>query len=312
VDLLGRSPFALRVCAAAALLAGCGGGSQLGLSPIQQSAPQRLAPGRSPMSPEKNADLAYMGGYYGGVSAFTYPGLKYVHSISGVSDPAGMCSAKTGNWWVVASGSDEVSEYAHGGTKPLKTLSEDVGEAAGCTVDPTTGNLAVTILGTSNVVVFTGGSGSGTTLSDSLSSTYFAAYDDKGDLFLDGIAPSDTYGVVELPKGSSTFESITLSQSLEFPGGLQWHDKYLAVGDQEAHVIYRFAIHGTNAKEIGATELGDSGDVLPFYIQKPYVVGADAGNEDVELWNYPAGGSPTKVITGIVPTGVIVSVGKKL
>jgi hypothetical protein len=146
-----------------------------------------------------------------------------------------------------------------------------------------------------------------------LSSTYFAAYDDKGDLFVDGITPSDTYGVVELPKGSSTFESIALSQSLEFPGGLQWHDKYLALGDQEAHVIYHFAIHGTNAKEIGATKLGASSGVVQFYIQKPYVVGVDAGNEDVALWQYPAGGSPKKVITGQfdLPTGVVVSVGKK-
>ena len=306
----------LGIYAAVALLAGCSGGSQLGANPIQQNLTSPVAQvGRSWMAPEaKKSDLAYISNFYNStILVFTYPGGKNVGSISS-DEPQGECTSKTsnGNWWVVESGSDEILEYAHGGTTPLKTLREDVGEAAGCTVDPTTGNLAVTILGTSNVVVFTGGSGSGTTLSDSLSSTYFAAYDDKGDLFLDGIAPSDTYGVVELPKGSSTFESITLSQSLEFPGGLQWHDKYLAVGDQEAHVIYRFAIHGTNAKEIGATELGDSGDVLPFYIQKPYVVGADAGNEDVELWNYPAGGSPTKVITGIVPTGVIVSVGKKL
>jgi hypothetical protein len=157
VDRLGRSAFALRICAAVALLAGCGGGSQLGLSPIQHSAPQRLAPGRSPTAAEKNSDLAYISNFYNNtVSAFTYPGLKYVYSISGVSDPSEMCSAKTGNWWVVASGSDEVLEYAHGGAKPLKTLSEDVGEAAGCTVDPTTGNLAVTVLGTGNIVVFTG------------------------------------------------------------------------------------------------------------------------------------------------------------
>ena len=78
-------------------------------------------------------------------------------------------------------------------------------------------------------------------------------------------------------------------------------------------MIYHFAIHGTNAKAIGATDLGGSSDVVQFYIQKPYVVGADAGNEDVALWDYPAGGSPVKVITGKfdLPTGVIVSVGKK-
>ncbi len=227
-------------------------------------------------------------------------------------DAQGLCAAKTGNWWAVASGADEVLEYAHGGTTPLKTLSIG-GEPAGCAVDPATGDLAVTILGTSDVVLFTRGSGSGSTITDDLSSSYFDGYDNKGDLFVNGITSSDSYGVVELPKGSSTFESITLSRSLEFPGGIQWYDKYLAVGDQEAHVIYHFAIHGTNAKEIGATDQGGSSDVVQFYIQRPYVVGADAANSDVALWKYPAGGSPKKLINGQsdLPIGVVVSAGKK-
>ncbi|MGA9018527.1 MAG: hypothetical protein WA304_12595 [Candidatus Cybelea sp.] len=309
MDPLGRSHFALRVCAAVALLAGCGGGSQLGSSPIQPDAFPTRASWMAPKA--KQGDLAYVGGFYG-VSAFTYPSFKYVYSIAG-DDAQGLCAAKNGDWWVVESGADEVSEYAHGGTTPLKTLSVPGGEAAGCAVDPTTGTLAVTILGSGDVVVFTGGYGRGTTIADDLDSSYFDGYDDKGDLFVDGITSSDTYGVVELPKGGNSFESITLSRSLEFPGGIQWYDKYLAVGDQEAHEIYHFAIRGTNAKAIGATDLGGSSDVVQFYIQKPYVVGADAGNEDVALWDYPAGGSPVKVITGKfdLPTGVIVSVGEK-
>jgi hypothetical protein len=298
-----------------ASLAGCGGGSQLGSNQplIDRRAGAHAAPGRSWMASNlTKKDLLYVSNFYGSdVLVFTYPGGKNVGSISS-DDPTGECtSTSNGNWWVVASGADEVLEYANGGTMPLKTLSVTGGEPSGCAVDPTTGDLAVINLGASDVVVFTGGSGSGTTIVDDLSSSYFDGYDNKGDLFVDGITPSDTYGVVELPKGSRTFETITLSQRLEFPGGIQWHDKYLAVGDQTAHVIYHFAIHGTHAKEIGATELGSSSDILPFYIQKPYVVGADEGNEEVEFWDYPAGGSPTKAITGIVPTGVIVSVGKK-
>ncbi len=296
MDLLGRSPLAVRVCGVVALLAGCGGSSQLGPSPIQKGAPQRLALGRSWMAPEaKNTDLAYVGGFYGDVSAFTTP----VSSMSTPSvDAQGLCAAKTGNWWAVASGADEVLEYAHAGTTPLKA---------------TTGDLAVTILGTGDVVLFTGGSGSGSTIADDLSSSYFDGYDNKGDLFVDGFTPSDMYGVVELPKGSSTFESIKLSRTLEFPGGIQWYDGYLALGDQEAGVIYHFAIHGTNAKEIGATELGRSSDVVQFDIQRPYVVGADAAKSDVALWKYPAGGSPKKIINGQsdLPIGVVVSVGKK-
>jgi hypothetical protein len=309
---LSRSPFALRVCAAAALLAGCGGGSQLSANPVQQNPAWPVAHlGRSWMAPEaKKSDLAYISNFYNStILAFTYPGGKNVGSIAS-DEPQGECTSQTskGNWWVVESGSDEISEYAHGGTTPLKTLSEDVGEAAGCSVDPTTGNLAVTLLGTGDVVIFTGGSGTGTTIADDLSSTYFAAYDDKGDLFVDGITPSDTYGVVELAKGSSTFVPITLSHTLEFPGDIQWHGTYLAVGDQETSDIYHFAIHGTKGKEIGVTHLTGGGG--GFWIQKPDVIAVDAGSETAAIWKYPAGGSPIRILQGSfdLPIGVTVSV----
>jgi hypothetical protein len=320
---------ALGVYAAVALLAGCGGGSQLGSNQIQPSAPQtrmnlafvdrtgaaHTAPGRSWMAPEaKKSDLAYISNFYNStVLAFTYPGGKYVGLISGVKDAQGLCATKTGNWWAVASGADEVAEYAHGGTTPLKTLSVTAGEPASCAIDSATGNLAVTILGSGDVVIFAAGSGSGTTIADDLSSSYFDGYDDKGDLFVDGITPSDTYGVVELPKGSSMFETITLSHSLEFPGDIQWHGSYLAVGDQEAQVIYHFAIHGTDAKEIGVTQLtGWNGG--GFWIQEPDVVAIDAGSGNTgAIWRYPAGGSPITVFQGSfdLPIGVTVSVAKK-
>ncbi|MFZ0681452.1 MAG: hypothetical protein WAM84_01070 [Candidatus Cybelea sp.] len=296
--------------AGAALVAGCGGGSQLDANPVQQNLTLRVAQsGRSWMAPDaKKSDLAYISNFYSStILAFTYPGGKYVGSISG-DDPQGECTSKTssGNWWVVESGNDEILEYAHGGTTPLETLSVTGGEPAGCTLDPTTGNLAVTILGTGYVVLFTGGSGSGTSVSDSLYSTYFAAYDDKGDLFVDGVTSSDTYGLVELPKGSSTFVSITLSPSLGFPGELQWHDNYLAVGASGG--IYHFAIHGTKGKEIGVTPLCGGGG---FWIQGRYVTETDPGNEDAVICKYPAG-SPYKTLHGNfdLPIGATVSVAK--
>ncbi|MFY9738926.1 MAG: hypothetical protein WAK11_07705 [Candidatus Cybelea sp.] len=290
----------LSVYAAVALLGGCGSGSQLGAT--------HVAPGQSWTAPEaKKSDLAYISNFYSSaVLAFTYPGGKNVGSIAS-DDPQGECTSKTsdGNWWVVASGNDEISEYAHGGTTPLKTLSEDVGEPAGCTVDPTTGNLAVTILGAGYVLVFTDGSGSGTALSDSLSSTYFAAYDDEGDLFVDGITQSDTYGLVELHKGGSSFEPITLHPNIQ-PASMQWHGNYLAVGASGS--IYHFAIHGSRGKEIGVTPFCCG---VSFWIQGRYVVVPDAGSESAEICKYPAG-SPCKTLSGSfdLPIGATVSVAK--
>jgi hypothetical protein len=310
MDPLGRSPFALRICAAAVLLlAGCGGGAQLGSSPTQRSAPLRLAPGRSWMASNlTKKDLLYVSNFYSSDTLiFTYPSGKLVGTLTGGGTVA-CASASSGDWW--ASGNDEMLEYAHGGKSPIKTLS---GASGACAVDPTTGDLAVLNFDGDDVIIYPGGSGSGTPYCTGLGSGYFDGYDDRGDLFIDGITQGNAYGLAELPKGGNTCESITLSQSLEFPGAIQWFDKYLAVGDQEAHVIYHFAIHGTNAKEIGTTELGGSSDVVQFYIQKPYVAGADAGNEDVELWKYPAGGPIFKTLQGSfdLPIGLIVSVGKK-
>jgi hypothetical protein len=300
--------------AAVALLDGCGGGSQIGnLALVDRAAAAHAAPGRSWMAREaKKSDLAYVSGFYGSdILAFTYPGGKYVGSISGVTDAQGLCAAKTGNWWAVASGADDVLEYAHGGTTPLNTLSVTAGEPAGCAVDPATGNLAVTILGTGEAVVFTGGSGSGASITDDLSSSFFDGYDDNGDLFVDGITPSDTYGVVELPKGSKTFEPITLSPSLEFSGDIQWHRNYLAVGSDGS--IYHFAIHGTRGKEVGVTQLtGWSGS--GFWIQEPDVIAIDADSGSIAgIWKYPSGGSPIRILQGSLggPIGVTVSVAKK-
>ncbi|MGA8662374.1 MAG: hypothetical protein WA428_01080 [Candidatus Cybelea sp.] len=307
----------------AALLAGCGGASQLGSNQIQLGPPQtranpalidraaaaHVATGRSWMASNlSKKDLLYVSNFYSSDTlVFTYPSGKLVGTLTGGGTVA-CASASSGDWW--ASGNDEMLEYAHGGKSPIKTLS---GASGACAVDPTTGDLAVLNINGDDIIIYPGGSGSGTAYCTGIGSAYFDGYDDRGDLFIDGVTQGNAYGLVELPKGGNTCESIALSQSLEFPGAIQWFDKYLAVGDQEAHVIYHFAIHGTNAKEIGTTELGGSSDVVQFYIQKPYVAGADAGNEDVELWKYPAGGPIFKTLQGSfdLPIGLIVSIGKK-
>jgi hypothetical protein len=302
----------LGIYAAVALLAGCGGGSQLGANPVQQNLTLPVAHlGRSWMAPEaKKHDLLYISNFYNSaILVFTYPGGKNVGSISS-DEPQGECTSKTsnGNWWVVASGGDEILEYAHGGTSPIATLSENVGEPAACAIDPTTGNLAVSILGAGDVVIFAGAKGSGTTVPDGLSSTYALAFDNHGDLFVAGITTAESYAFVELPKGGSSFESITLHPNIQ-SGDFQWHDDYLAVGSTSG--IYHFAIHGTKGHEIGFTPI-DGFDVVQFWIQGGYVVGTDAGNENAEMWKYPAGGPIFKTLSGSfdLPIGVTVSLAK--
>jgi hypothetical protein len=272
----------------------------------------------APVTPDKHHEkkglYQYVSDFYNSeLVEFDYPkGDSSIGEISGLDEPQGECGdplygAAKRDFWVVNSGSDDIDEFAVGGTGPIKILIEPTGEAAGCAMDPSTGNLAATILGAGDIVIFTDASGTGTTVADGLASSYFDGYDDKGDLFVDGITESDTYGVVEMAAGSSSFKAVTLSNTIEFPGGMQWDGKYVTLNDQEAHVIYGYACSGTSCKLKRTVSLSGSGDCVQTWIGKGDVFCPDAGNEGVEVYKYPAGGSPIATLTGPadLPVGII-------
>lgn len=121
MTISGFNRYALS-CAVVALLAGRGGSQAPigapGAMPQTPAVTAHAGRGTSWMLPEApKSDLAYIDYLSGYVWAFTYPGGKYVGSIS-VGSWGGLCAAKTGNWWVAASAADDVLEYAHGGTTP--------------------------------------------------------------------------------------------------------------------------------------------------------------------------------------------------
>ncbi|MFY9739040.1 MAG: hypothetical protein WAK11_08285 [Candidatus Cybelea sp.] len=334
---LSLATYALGFTASAVLMAGCSnGGSSFdtptGVTPsdfhslravsidgplVAAAHPNLRMRGHvGPMTPDryrkKRGPYQYVSDFYNSeLLEFDYPkGDSPIGEISGVSDAQGECGnalfgAAKRDFWVVSSGTDQVEEFALGGTGPIKILSESAGEAAGCAMDPSTHNLAVTVLGGSVVVIFTDASGSGNIVADGLESSYFAGYDDKGDLFVDGITENDTFGVVEMASGSSSFKAVTLSNTIEFPGGMQWDGKYMTINDQEAHVIYGYACSGKSCTLKRTVKLSGSGDCVQTWIGEDDVFCPDAGNETLEVYKYPAGGSPIATLTGVVPTGVI-------
>lgn len=286
-------------CAAAAFLAGCAGSPASGVTPglAQQGGASiaRVPAGHSWMLPAaRRSNLLYVSYFYGNeVFAYNYPGGKLVGTLTGIPDAQGMCTAKRlkGKWWVVATGSNQVFEFDHGGTSPLATLSITAGEPASCAVDPTTGNLAVTMITNDNVVVYKNGSGSPVTYTAPFG-PYFSAYDNRGDLFVNG---SGQTSLAELPKGGTTFEPVSTNQTIIFPGGLQWHGNDLAVGDQDTSTIYQFSITGSSATLTSTTALSGAGSG-DFWIQKKHVIASAVAN--VGIWKFPAGGSPQKTISG--------------
>ncbi len=105
----------------------------------------------------RNIDLLYVS-KYDDVDVFSYPAGKRVGTLTGFQSPGGLCVDKAGDVFVTNFGASNIVEYAHGGTKPIATLSDPYQEPDDCSVDPTTGNLAVANIGGS-VSIYEGARG---------------------------------------------------------------------------------------------------------------------------------------------------------
>jgi hypothetical protein len=136
---------------------------------------------------------------YSYVTVYTYPGLKPVGTLSGFYSSVGECVDSKGDVFVTNDRPTAIYEYAHGGTKRIATLKTDVGPV-GCSVDPTTGNLAVSgfsgVPPGPGVDIFKGARGKPSFYRDSsYRYTQFCGYDDKGisSLTVRGMGKGDPY-----------------------------------------------------------------------------------------------------------------------
>jgi hypothetical protein len=209
-------------------------------------------------------------------------------------------------FWIVAA-DNQIEEFKVP-QKLLRTLSDTIGAPSSCAMD-TRGDLAVGILygsGQGDIVIYKNASGSGAVYSTPLGEEFFDGYDNNGNLFADGFTDSGFFGLVELPKGSGTFQTITTSNSVQFPGSVQWDGKYLTVFDQAVNVTYRYVVSGTRAMLKGTVQLSGAGDCAQTWIVPGLIYCADAGNSNGEVYKYPAGGSAIGVFTGNfdLPLGV--------
>lgn len=291
---LHTSKYILGVLAVSGMLAGCGGQSQSSLTPSAgMSAVHTFGALVTPDRHKRHEKFAYISNFYGSdVQEFHFPkGEPLSGTIHGLSDPEGMCTRTArGTFWIVESGAAAVDEYRAGGTTKLKslTVTADAGEPVGCTIDRSSGDLAVSLIGAGDVVVFKGGTGSGTEVSDGLEDTFFVGYDGSGDLFVDG-ETSTGVGLVEMPAGSSTFHVVVLPNTIEFPGSVQWDGTYITLSDQLASAIYRYSVSNFMATLEGTVTF--SGGAVNGDIYKGYYLGLGAGNEPA-VYAYPAGGAP--------------------
>lgn len=257
------------------------------------------------MAPDAGrGDLLYVSDFQNDtVSVFSFPKGGFEGTLTGFAGPFGLCSDRAGNVFVTNAKPPEVLEFAHGGSSPIATLKDPGQFPYACSVDPTTGNLAVTNEYSrkstpGSVAIYQHASGSPKLYFDaSFYYMFFCGYDNAGNLFVDGEpAPSGGFAFAELPRGHAKLQDVTLDTAIGFPGGVQWDGKHLAVGDQVASTIYQFRIAGKTGTQTGSTHLNDAKQIVQFWKQGKYVVGPDAIYFRVGIYDYPGGGDAVRYL----------------
>jgi hypothetical protein len=277
-------------------------------------APAKSVPKANWSGPSRRGSLLYVSAN-SFVNVYLYPTRKLVGTITGLQGATGLCADKSGNIWVDDSEAYEILEFAHGGTNPIETLSDSYGPQ-GCAVDSKTGDLAVTSYAGAGgkstrgaVSIYSRGRGTPTVYrASAVYHPYFCGYDDKGDLFVDGVKGSK-FEFASLMRGHGRFANVALDQPFSsMPGAVQWDGKHIAVGDQRGAYVFQFDIKGSVGTEVGS--IGVKTGIQQFWIQHNTIVGPDGGDANVTFWTYP-GGALKQQIRGLEPYGAAVSVSPK-
>jgi hypothetical protein len=326
----------LSCCLATVILAGCGA---TGATPQAPAVAIRVESGKSWMLPEAQGKttLLYVSLDDHRVGVYDYDTGKRVGTLTGFDDPFDGCVDAKGDVYISEYFNGETVEYAHGGTKSLKTFNTD-GQAWGCSVDAAN-DLAVTDrdtrTGPGQVCVWKAGkSGSQSTCyggrpaCDMMSP---AGYDAKGNLFVPG-ENNTTGDVCVLLAGATSMTELPLNYSFTTPGAAMWDGKHMTLSDEAANGeeegIVRVTMSGSALHEAGRTLLGDACyyaweiELAPFILgskntpanrQQGKVVVANntlCAEQGAKLWKYTAGGYPYKAIRSAQGLVVAVSIGQ--
>lgn len=250
------------------------------------------------------------------VTYYTYPAGTLIGTLNATA--RGLCSDAKGNVFVVGDGS--ITEFAHGGTKPINTLGNASYNYWSCSVDPTSGDLAVTFenysarrsrlnhpavsntSGGTGIAIFKNASGSQITYTDAdFSHLYYCGYDGSSNLFADGYIGGAPAAFAELPVGSHSLKTVLLTHELKKPGQVQWDGKHITLADEHNRKVYRIEIKGSTASVLGTTKLGGLSSAYTgswIYNAKAIVPFVRHGVGYIGYWKYPRGGHPTKSFEG--------------
>jgi hypothetical protein len=299
--------FRLERCILALALAACNG--NVG----QPNVPQAGSDGSWIASDAATSPLLYVSDWNtNAVFVYNYKSGAAAGRLTGFQTPYGQCVDSKGHVWIAEFGGHDVVEYAHGGKAPLRRL-RTTGFPIGCSVDPATGDLAVanfyTKKGPGNIQVWQHAQGKPATYTPSrLFYLWPPAYDDKGNIFVEGQIYHGAYGLAKLPKGGKSLEAVSLNgATIHYAGAVLWDGTHVGLTDQDSDnttVIFRTSIIGLRAKIVGRTHLTDTCNKKNVDVVQPFLVKSRNGSNDVviggnlwcagrfDTWAYPAGGNP--------------------
>jgi hypothetical protein len=280
-----------------AFLAGCGGATR-----DQSTIPQGLSSVHEAIQHRKSTvgDLIYGAGD-GLTYVLTYPQGKLISTITeGGGD---ICSDSSGSVYLTVDA--RIDEFMHGATTP-STSFKLPGTALGCSVDPTTGNLAVTYIRTSgkNVAIFASGSSDPTLLSAANLDAESCGYDNQGNLFVAGVQSTGGYTLDELPVNDSSFTTLSITPAIErIFGRVQWDGSHITVESYtntkkpRSVFVSRLSVTGSAGTVVGTTAIkGIKQSAFLSWIEGNRILvpfgNASHGTPNIGYWKYPAGGKP--------------------
>jgi hypothetical protein len=250
-------------------------------------------------SGSSSGDLIYAVGGCGGTCVLSYPAGTLVGALNAGGNFSAICSDAAGNVFITQGGT--VVEYAHGATTPTRTIVLPGGMALGCSVDPTTNDLAVVDRHQnpdSDIAVFPNETGKPLAYLSGLNSNY-CGYDGEGNLFVNGDIEEQGDGISELPKGQSAFNTAVLMPiKVGVPGQVQWDGKQMTwEGISRGEIkISRLKVSGSQILVAGATHFRIGRGATQSWIDGshvfiPYVSrGRNGRPNKIGVWKYPAGG----------------------
>jgi hypothetical protein len=252
---------------------------------------------------------------------YSYPAGKRVGILSGFYTVAALCSDASGNVFIPNAFGFSIEEYAHGATQPKAWLWDYGQMPEACSVDPVTGDLAVTNSSTANggpgsVAFYHNARGWPRYVEGKDDDLYwFCGYDSSGNLFYDYQDQYRKSHLMELARGTRKPKEIKLKVNIAQMGAIQWDGKYITIGDDNAATVYRLSVSGSSGHVVSATKFNKiSLGYAQYWIQgNTVVIPFGQFKTKVGFWKYPLGGNPRKVLihlSGAEAFGVTVSLAK--